>query len=208
MNRKLKKGLVSVIIPVYNVSEYLSRCLDSIINQSYNNLEIIIVDDGSTDNSYKICKKYEEMDSRIRVIHKENGGAASARKVGLLSSCGEYIAMIDADDWIHPQYFSILVNIQKRSGIACYMDIVQHQHLQQEQACKPSRQLVYITHAHHSASSNVLCSSWPARATTRTCETLPKSVANLTLTRYDNPSCESVISSTTPTMTPSGNTAE
>lgn len=93
VNRKLKKGLVSVIIPVYNVSEYLSRCLDSIINQSYKNLEIIIVDDGSTDNSYKICKKYEEMDSRIRVIHKENGGAASARKVGLLSSCGEYIAM-------------------------------------------------------------------------------------------------------------------
>ena len=116
VNRKIKKGLVSVIIPVYNVSEYLSRCLDSIINQSYKNLEIIIVDDGSTDNSYKICKKYEEMDSRIRVIHKENGGAASARKVGLLSSCGEYIAMIDADDWIHPQYFSILVNIQKRSG--------------------------------------------------------------------------------------------
>lgn len=116
VNRKIKKGLVSVIIPVYNVSEYLSRCLDSIINQSYKNLEIIIVDDGSTDNSYKICKKYEKTDSRIRVIHKENGGAASARKVGLLSSCGEYIAMIDADDWIHPQYFSILVNIQKRSG--------------------------------------------------------------------------------------------
>ena len=116
VNRKIKKGLVSVIIPVYNVSEYLSRCLDSIINQSYKNLEIIIVDDGSTDNSYKICKKYEKMDSRIRVIHKENGGAASARKVGLLSSCGEYIAMIDADDWIHPDYFNVLVNIQKKSG--------------------------------------------------------------------------------------------
>ena len=116
MDEKLKKELVSVIIPVYNVSEYLSRCLDSIINQSYKNLEIIIVDDGSTDDSYKICKEYEEKDDRIQVIHKENGGAASARKLGLLHSCGEYIAMIDADDWIHPQYFSILVNIQKRSG--------------------------------------------------------------------------------------------
>lgn len=74
MNKELKNGLVSVIIPVYNVSEYLSRCLNSIINQSYKNLEIILVDDGSTDDSYTICKKYEEEDSRIRVFHKENGG--------------------------------------------------------------------------------------------------------------------------------------
>lgn len=116
MNKEYKNGLVSVIIPVYNVSEYLSRCLNSVINQSYKNLEIILVDDGSTDDSYTICKKYEEEDSRIRVFHKENGGAASARKLGLLNSCGDYIAMIDADDWIHPDYFNVLVNIQKKSG--------------------------------------------------------------------------------------------
>ena len=115
-NRKSKEGLISVIIPVYNVSEYISRCLDSVINQTYKNLEIIIVDDGSIDDSYKICKKYAEKDNRVWVLHKKNGGAACARKLGLLHASGEYIAMIDADDWIHPQYFSILVNIQKRSG--------------------------------------------------------------------------------------------
>lgn len=116
MDSKFVKDMVSVIVPVYNVAAYLSRCLDSILNNTYKNLELICVDDGSTDESYLILKKYELKDRRVHVIRKENGGAASARREGLLYSHGEYIAMLDADDWVHSQYFEILVNIQKESN--------------------------------------------------------------------------------------------
>lgn len=94
--------LISVIVPVYNVEQYLRQCLDSIINQTYRNLEIILVDDGSTDNSGAICDEYEQIDERVKVIHKENGGVSSARNAGLdaCTSGGDYIAFVDSDDWI------------------------------------------------------------------------------------------------------------
>ena len=82
---------ISIIIPVYNVEQYLRHCLDSIINQTYKNLEIICIDDGSTDNSGKICEEYTSKDNRIKVIHKENGGISSARNVGLSLLTGSYV---------------------------------------------------------------------------------------------------------------------
>lgn len=103
--------LVSVIVPIYNVKEYLEQCLDSICNQTYNNLQIILVDDGSTDCSLKICQKYAELDNRIKIIHKENGGHVSARKAGLKVAKGDYISFIDGDDWIDIDTFENLLNL-------------------------------------------------------------------------------------------------
>lgn len=103
-----ERHLISIIIPVYNVAEYLCECLDSVLAQSYRNLEIILVDDGSTDNSGDICDKYAEKDSRITVIHRENGGPSAARNAALDMMHGQYVTFIDSDDTIHPQYIKLL----------------------------------------------------------------------------------------------------
>lgn len=103
--------LVSVILPVYNVSRYLGTCLDSLLAQTYENFEAILVDDGSTDESLEICQRYAEKDSRFRVIHQENKGLASARNTGLRNYKGEYFYFIDSDDCIHPQLLEIVVAI-------------------------------------------------------------------------------------------------
>lgn len=102
-------SLISVIIPVYNTEEYLERCLISILNNTYKNLEVILVDDGSTDNSGKICDDYALKDERITVIHKENGGQAIARNLALDKIKGDYIAFIDSDDFVHKNYFEFLL---------------------------------------------------------------------------------------------------
>lgn len=95
-------NLVSVIVPIYKVEKYLCQCIDSIIAQTYQNLEIILVDDGSPDGCGATCDEYAQNDSRIRVIHKENGGLSSARNVGLAAATGEYVMFVDSDDWIEP----------------------------------------------------------------------------------------------------------
>ena len=100
--------LVSVIVPVYNVAPYLEQCLDSIVNQTYRNLEIILVDDGSTDESGAICDRYAELDSRIKVVHKENGGQSSARNVALDMMTGEWVLFVDSDDWIELNTLELL----------------------------------------------------------------------------------------------------
>jgi len=102
---------ISVIVPVYNMEPYLQKCLDSIIAQSYSNLEIILIDDGSTDKCPQICDEYAAKDSRIKVIHKKNGGVASARNAGLKISTGEYIAFVDSDDWIETTMYSDLLDV-------------------------------------------------------------------------------------------------
>lgn len=102
--------LISVIVPVYNAVKYLDRCVKSIINQNYSNLEILLIDDGSTDGSGERCDLYAAEDSRVRVIHKENGGQSSARNVGLDLCRGEYISFVDSDDWIEAGMYSTLVN--------------------------------------------------------------------------------------------------
>lgn len=91
--------MISVVVPVYNVKNYLERCLQAICNQTYQNLQIILVDDGATDGSGEICDRYAKQDSRIRVIHKKNGGTSSARNVGIKAATGKYIGFLDADDW-------------------------------------------------------------------------------------------------------------
>lgn len=109
MKEKLSNPLISVIIPIYNVDAYLRRSIDSVIDQTYKNLEIILVDDGSTDDSAKICDEYSSYDERIRVIHKKNGGLVSARKAGIQLASGEYIAYVDGDDWIEDAMYQQLV---------------------------------------------------------------------------------------------------
>lgn len=102
-------GLVSVIIPVYNVEKYLEECLDSVMNQTYQNFEVILVDDGSTDSSGRICDEYKKRDNRIYVIHQENGGLSVARNRGYLQASGEYVYFLDSDDWILPETLSGLI---------------------------------------------------------------------------------------------------
>ena len=91
---------VSVIIPIYNVQEYLDECINSIVKQTYQNLEIILVDDGSPDSSPMICNEWEKQDDRIVVIHKENGGLSDARNAGLIKASGEYVLYVDSDDYL------------------------------------------------------------------------------------------------------------
>lgn len=101
---------LSVIVPVYNVEPYIRRCLDSILAQTYKNLEIILVDDGSTDRSGEICDEYAAIDDRIQVIHKENGGMVSARKAGISCATGEYTTTVDSDDWIEEDAYAVMIS--------------------------------------------------------------------------------------------------
>ena len=115
------KPLVSIIMPIYNVKDYLRKSLDSILEQDYENLDIILVDDGSTDNSGDICDEYQEKDRRVVTVHKKNGGQASARNVGLQHSRGELIAFIDSDDVVSPEYISRMLKVMQEKQC----DIVQ-----------------------------------------------------------------------------------
>ncbi|MDD6488048.1 MAG: glycosyltransferase [Spirochaetales bacterium] len=99
---------LSIIVPVYNAAKYLSQCIDSVLAQTFTDFELILVNDGSTDESEKICLSYKEQDTRIKYVYKENGGAASARKTGLEYAEGEYIGWVDSDDWIEPEMFQAL----------------------------------------------------------------------------------------------------
>ena len=112
----MDQPLISVIIPVYNMELYLERCLDSVLNSTYQNLEIICIDDGSKDNSLEILRRYEAADPRIIVIAKENGGVSSARNAGLDRMTGDFVSFIDSDDFVHPQYFEQFVVAQHKTG--------------------------------------------------------------------------------------------
>lgn len=103
---------ISIIIPIYNVEQYLPQCLDSIINQTYKNLEIILINDGSTDNSGKICDNYAKVDNRIHVFHKKNEGVSSARNLGLEKCTGDFIGFVDPDDFIELNMYELLYNEQ------------------------------------------------------------------------------------------------
>lgn len=111
---KETEQLVSVIVPVYKVEKYLRHCVDSIINQTYRNLEIILVDDGSTDNCGQICDEYAKTDNRIRVIHKSNGGLSAARNAGIKAMHGEYLMFVDSDDYITEDCIAYLYNLSVR----------------------------------------------------------------------------------------------
>lgn len=112
----MEKDKISVIVPVYNVEKYIRKCVDSLIQQNYKNIEIILVDDGSPDNSSAILDKFATEDERVKVIHKTNGGVSSARNAGLDIATGEYIMFVDGDDWVEPDYVSYFCKLIKLNG--------------------------------------------------------------------------------------------
>ena len=107
----------SVIVPVYNVEKYLKECLDSILSQTFKDFELILVNDGSKDSSPAICDEYAEKDSRVKVIHKENGGQSTARNMGIEKATGEFAVFLDSDDLLSPNTFEIL--IEKAEKVYC-----------------------------------------------------------------------------------------
>lgn len=107
---------VSVCIPFYNIEPYVRRCLDSVLGNTYQNLEVICVNDGSTDGTSAVLHEYAEKDSRVIVVDKENGGIVSARQAAMDIAAGDFISFIDGDDWVHPQFFEILLTVQEKTG--------------------------------------------------------------------------------------------
>ena len=118
----MEKPSVSVIVPVYKAESFLSNCINSILNQTYRDLEVILVDDGSPDFSGQICEEYAEKDDRVKVIHQKNAGAAAARNCGLKAAAGKYIAFVDSDDWIDRDMYEKMVEaaeIQNCDLVVC-----------------------------------------------------------------------------------------
>lgn len=107
--------LITIIVPVYKVEKYLSRCVDSLLKQTYKNIEIILVDDGSPDNCGKICDKYTKLDERVKVIHKKNGGLSDARNTAIPLACGQFITFVDSDDWVSKYYAEHLYKVIKKN---------------------------------------------------------------------------------------------
>lgn len=105
---------ISIIVPIFNVEGYLAKCIESLLNQTYKNLEIILVNDGSPDRCGEICDNFAARDNRIKVIHKQNGGLSDARNMGVENAKGEYISFIDSDDYIHPEYYEFLAYLLKK----------------------------------------------------------------------------------------------
>lgn len=126
-----KHPLISIITPVYNVEKYLEQCIISIQAQTYKNIEIILIDDGSTDNSSVMCDEYAEQDTRIRVCHKVNGGLSSARNKGIEIAVGEYLLFVDSDDYIHPNIIEKMLSVMQQEDV----DIVGCQFLEVEEGC-------------------------------------------------------------------------
>lgn len=129
---------ISVIVPVYKVEKFLARCIESIQRQTYKNLEIILIDDGSPDNSGEICEKYAENDSRIQVIHKINGGLSEARNIGIEFAAGQYISFVDGDDWIDVDMIEMLYKVcrDKQADIAeCSYRNVYVNRIEEETSC-------------------------------------------------------------------------
>lgn len=108
--------MISIIVPVYNVEKYLDRCVQSILIQSFKRFELILVNDGSTDNSFEICQKYRKKDSRVILISQENKGLSAARNTGLNNAHGDYICFIDSDDFIEKDYLKLLLNNLKSNN--------------------------------------------------------------------------------------------
>lgn len=109
--------LISIIVPVYNTETYLEQCIESLINQSYENIEIILVNDGSSDNSLKVCREYAKEESRIKVIDQVNKGVSAARNAGIDNACGQYITFVDSDDYVFNDYCKILMNFMNKNNV-------------------------------------------------------------------------------------------
>ncbi|MCL2572616.1 MAG: glycosyltransferase [Defluviitaleaceae bacterium] len=140
----IEKLLVSVIIPVYNAADFLFRCLDSVLAQTHTHLEVILINDGSVDQSGNICDQYAQHDNRIKVIHQKNGGVSAARNVGLNYATGDWVGFVDADDWIEPNMYEKMIDA----------------------ACKSNRQIVVCGHSDHRLSGTIHAKSFPKLAGT------------------------------------------
>ena len=120
----MENKLISIIVPIYNVEKYLRQCLDSILNQTYQNFECLLINDGSPDNSADICREYAVKDSRFKYFEKENGGVSSARNFGIKNSIGDYVTFVDPDDWLDSYYLETLYETMMKHkadiSIACY----------------------------------------------------------------------------------------
>ncbi len=138
------KDVISVIIPVYNVAAYLPQCIESVLNQDHELLEVILIDDGSTDDSGTICDAYAARDSRIRVLHQKNGGAAAAKNAGLRTATGEYLSFVDSDDYLEPKVYGYMLEVLKTSGADAaqfsFRDVYQDR--TEDQVPYPGRSLV------------------------------------------------------------------
>lgn len=132
MNNEIKDILISIIVPIYNVEKYVKKCIESIINQTYKNIEIILINDGSKDTSLSICKDYKNKDKRIKLINQENGGVSKARNKGLNIAKGEYIVFIDSDDYITKNYIEKLLNAAIETGA----DVVESNYIRIEDSGK------------------------------------------------------------------------
>lgn len=130
------KELVSVVVPIYNVEDYLEKCIQSIQKQTYENLEIILVDDGATDRCGELCDEYARYDGRIRVVHKVNGGLSDARNAGIEIATGKYFVFIDSDDYIHPQMIELLYGSIKdqdaQIAVCGFQSVKEDEHVEQE----------------------------------------------------------------------------
>ncbi len=139
---------VSVIVPVYNIIEYLERCVGSLTAQTYKDLEIILVDDGSTDGSGDLCEKLAKKDERIRVFHQENAGSSAARNKGIKESRGEYIAFVDSDDYVDPDFIEKMVEAALRLNapmVQISRDEIDENGSRLEDVCKPPKEEMIIT---------------------------------------------------------------
>lgn len=128
--------LISVIVPVYNAEQYVDRCIESIINQTYSNFELLLIDDGSNDKSLEICNEWSNRDVRIQVYSKQNGGASSARNYGLDKANGEYVVFVDADDWISSKYIEFLhkaITLNDYDIVQCNLKSVENSELEQSE---------------------------------------------------------------------------
>lgn len=132
--------LISVIVPIYNVKAYLDRCVESLRGQSYKDLEILLVDDGSTDGCGKVCDRYAAQDPRITVIHKKNGGLSDARNAALDVAQGEYYAFVDGDDWVSPYYVENLHRALRKAdadmAVSCFEEVFEGRGIQSQPAAE------------------------------------------------------------------------
>ena len=140
----MKKGLISVVVPIYNLAEFLPKCLDSLLNQTFLNYEIILVDDGSMDESPSMCDKYAELYEKVSVVHKKNGGLSSARNAGLEQAKGMYVCFVDADDYITEDYLCRLYEKAEETNadmvIADYREVEEQGNIIVKELGQPPRQ--------------------------------------------------------------------
>jgi glycosyltransferase involved in cell wall biosynthesis len=138
--------LISIIVPVYNVSQYLSQCIESVLAQTYENFELILIDDGSTDGSGKICDEYAEKDIRLKVEHQHNLGVSATRNRGIQLSRGSYLTFIDADDWVETNYLEILFSNMHEFGLSvCKFTINNNSNMKEDNILKLDRRESYLS---------------------------------------------------------------